>query len=431
MESNKTHVCPTDKRRFATKAALEQHRRDAHGGNPPSQGGSAPRAPKRARQRRRAAAAPNRNNTGLAAPSSVVANATDTAILSGCDRVAHILEVSKASHGDIIIDEVISPSMFQRLRLVAEAFQRIVYVSLVFEIVPYLPAVSSGGYVSAVVKDPADKGPKNRNSETVLSWVSSQAGAVSTKIWQPTRLATNFPGSYYTSDSVEIRESSPGRLVVALDGTVNQPGSLTVYARWRVRLSQASVEPPDTLEVKYSVAKDLYTRDGHRGLFYKKGADWGEDIKSQITPSPEVGDQFELPYPTAYQDDVMDLKYANYLVCETENDLVMADDDPTKPYEGNSKGTNMIIRKGTLLGKVAKEVKGNVMEPSSQSTRALETGSVEKLIEQQQQLLQLMHQSLQLSMISTRRLRSSSIRSNESFDNVETSEVAQLCEENS
>lgn len=369
----KKHICPVDKRQFATAAALRQHEQDSHGkGAVPKQKQARP--PQQPRRRGRGKGAQVPPMMGIAVPKAVVSAATDTAVLTGTDRIIHVGQVSKFRHGQYLANVLITPEIFERLKIVAEAFQRIQYLSLVFEVVPYVNAMASGGYVAAIVKDPTDLGPVTAVAESGLSWLSAQEGAVSTKIWQAATLTARFTDLYYTSDSVEIRQSSPGRLVVMVDGTATQDGSITIYAKWKVRLSHAALEPPRRLTEKITVAQNLWVQKDHRGLFKVSGSGantkYDGTIKGMLSPEATVGEQYELPYPMVVVDENEHPHYANYLVVESNDDLVFAFDAPTEAWNDNCGNTGLLLRKGLLLSKVAAPVEVFQREPSVHCQRA-------------------------------------------------------------
>lgn len=342
-DSAKKHICSVDKRQFNSVAALRQHERDSHGqGSPVAKVGNKKKKVKRAARGGRV------SEVGLAQPMVVRNRTTDRATMSGTDRVAHVEKISNYEHSSFIIDKPINPAMFGRLTQVAEAFQKIQYLSLIFRIVPYVPATSSGGYVVSVVRDPVDTGPRGRNSETILAWLSSQQGSVSSKIWQSSTVQVAIPGVYFTSPGVEVREYCPGRLIVAVDGQSSQSGQLTVFAEWRVTLMHAALEPPVAITTSKQSLLALYTRAGHVGLFGKIGTQWTDDITKQIDGC-EQGDVFELKYPFPFADANGALRVARWLRASSATDLVFCIESPDDTYLENCSTESLVLTAKTDL----------------------------------------------------------------------------------
>lgn len=319
------------------------------------------------------------SEVGLAQPMVVRNRTTDRATMSGTDRVAHVEKISGYTHSSFIIDKPINPAMFGRLTQVAEAFQKIQYLSLIFRIVPYVPATSSGGYVVSVIRDPVDTGPRGRNSETILAWLSSQQGSVSSKIWQSSTVQVAIPGVYFTSPGVEVREYCPGRLIVAIDGQSSQSGQLTVFAEWRVTLMHAALEPPVALTTSKQTLLPLYTRSGHVGLFGKQGSTWIEDITKQIDGC-EQGDVFELTYPYPFSDANGSLRVARWLRASSSTDLLFCIESPEDVYSENCSTESLVVMSKVDLPvfKAEKVFQNQASElntplrPGNCSTRSLE-----------------------------------------------------------
>lgn len=344
-------VCQADGRQFKTQAALAQHRKDAHGKG--QKGPAKQRAPKVGRQT--AGGAP------VSSRESVRGVQTDLSRLAGLDRIFHGTISSRLSSGTIVCDLLITPGMFKRLAVVARAYQKIRYLRLNFRVEPQMSTATSGGYVVAFVRDPADN---VRN----IDILTSQQGSMTTKWWQSSTVPVPaLKRDFYTSDSVEIREYSPGRLVLMVDGPATQIGSVTVFAEWSVELSQPSLEEPSTVSTNFVLVRDMYARSGHVGMFARMpDGSYSGEIKDMITGA-QVGDYFRpdrvamYPSPTAGQ-----FNGLSWLYVKTNDDLIPCYGLRSEQDTAGLSQTAFVLPSGTVLEKyVPPSTLGEETRPSS------------------------------------------------------------------
>lgn len=302
-----------------------------------------PPRPKQQRPRRRN----NSNLAVVAKPMRVVSRPTDGATLTGTDRLISISDVSKFGTGATLVNVVITPGLFERLRTVAMAFQRIRYHSLRFRIEPQMSTATNGGYVGAFVRDPADFVPKSP-----LIYLTAQRGSVTTKWWQSCSISA--PPSktlYYTSKGAEIREFSPGKFVLAVDGAATQTGNLTVFVDWSVSLSQAGLENEESIEPECVVLADLMTKVGNVGL---TGVIDGKPTfhPTQLISNCSTGDGFELPFPVSLQETAAVTRNVFFLYAAEKGELLPARQNAKDVWKENAITETMFCRKGTVLTKV-------------------------------------------------------------------------------
>lgn len=349
-------VCQVDGKRFSTKAALTQHRKDAHGSGPPA----------RATQRnpRRAVNALNMGRSApLSTPMLVRGVQNDVARMSGVDRVYHTSRVMMFAYEEIVCDILVVPAIFPRLKLVSEAFQRIRYLRLEFRVEPQMPTTTSGGYAVAFVRDPADE-------VATLNALTAQQGSVTTKWWQSSRVSATPPNRlFYTSDSTEVREFSPGRLVIMADGVATQSGSVTVFCDWSVELSAAGYDPPSKAVAHPAALMDLLTRVGHQGLFsYGSSGEPIDDVAKQVAGA-EAGKFYKLRFPVTVpsaRTSPEQVKVAHYIYCKTANDMYLCYDKITDVDESKAVTVNLVVSKGTLLDDITPPpARGEVQAPPS------------------------------------------------------------------
>lgn len=359
---------------FKTNAAMQQHKRD----------GGCTIKPK---PQRKAARAANRQQRDAAVSKAVrvTESGTDSASVSGVDRLHHVADVRVFAHSSVVLDALVDASSFARLTRVAGAYQKVRYRQLRFRVVPMMSTAVGGGYVVAFVRDPMDQIPSE--PLTRLNWLTSQRGSVTTKWWQSSEVVVPLSDrDYYTSTSQEVREYSPGRLVLAVDGKATASGSLTVFVDWAVTLRHASLEStlqsgrPDHVVVQ----RNLFTKDGNTYV-------WSYDPDKDDTrgsPDPEfmfsdwqVGDLFLLPSPMALEEYKSgtsgDAEVESYWVLHVESATGVrwrAHADTTD--SGRAAGaTTLIVPRGFILRRVEpRKASGEVRALQSLS---LEQGSSE------------------------------------------------------
>lgn len=379
---DKKIVCKLDGRRFATQAGLAQHRRDSHQANKTSK--MAPQPTRGASRRKR-----NRGGSGAASgiPAAVSQrvmgdSGSDVAILSGVDRLAHIENVRSFKTGGIVFDFLVVPGGFKRLAKVAAAFQYIEYQQLIFEVEPQIPVVTSGGYVAGFIGDPED-------DLTDLNQLTSTRGSITTKWWQNARVPANFVRrKYYTRPGPELREFSPGRFGIMVDGASNQGGPLTIFCRWKVRLSGAILEPPPAKQ--FTFKQSIWIRNGHQGVWAKTGTGTADtDFTSEAAKMLDckAGDYFKLSAPIGLvkpNDNVYALHH--WLYVKDAKSVFLSCNFPTDWYEAAYTVDNLVIDAGDVASKAASPDKAGEETLGSSSGSETEIpqsgilpGSLEKL----------------------------------------------------
>lgn len=319
---------------------MQQHRQAAH------KQANMQAAPASRPRRTRAAKNVGRNVASVAIPQRIVTRTGDVATLSGTDRMQMIPDVSALKTGHIIYSELITPGDFARLKNVARSFQRIRYNSLRFRIEPQMSTATSGGYVTAFVADPADTAPQTG----VLNYLTSQKGSQTCKWWQnSTVVMPSTPRLFYTSNSVEVREYSPGRLMVAVDGQASQKGNLTVFCEWNVTLSVASMEAERAVVEDFTIATDLYTRTEYTGLWSKKSGAWGTSNFAELIPGSVKGMGFTLPYPVVFQESTTVSRNIWYLLIKDDSTVVPARESYTDVVTTNPVTEVLFLKRGTPL----------------------------------------------------------------------------------
>lgn len=290
--------------------------------------------------------------------------ALDQATASGSDRLFHMDDVSKLVSGSTVCEIAINAGSFGRLSVLSRAYQRVEFVRLNIQVTAFSPTTTGGGYVCAFVADPDDATP----DANLLQWLTAQQGSVTTKWWQNSTIQCRPARQwYFTSPGVEVREFSPGRFVLAVDTRATQVTGVTVWAHWTVRLSKATLESAPT--IKSCVAlRDLYTQNGHKGLFYKDGQDFKDDNKSMFSVA-DTGTILIMPFPLQVMLTVSSadkLRTAWWVKLTSENDALFCLEKATDVTNDACSSELLVIRKGTVmeLYREADALQGEARGPS-------------------------------------------------------------------
>lgn len=206
--------------------------------------------------------------------------------LKGTDRLVHIKDLSQFKHGDVMLQSMVTPADFARLKGIAKSFQRIKWVELSFEVHMQNSSATPGGYVAGFVPDPEDS---FEGSEDDLNRLTSSPGSKTQKMWESCFVKARPPKTLlFTSSSVEPRLFSPGQFILLTDGeTSATDSSCTVFVHWKVSLSVPSVENEENLVPGFTNETIIATNN-------KEGSLWLVHTSPGGTPS-EVFTEAEAP----------------------------------------------------------------------------------------------------------------------------------------
>lgn len=256
MQSTKKFVCNVENRHFASKKALDEHKRAVHPGSTPattSQRGARGRG--RGRARGRGFAWRGGMGGGRAFnPTAMTPTPSGGSVEVGEDRWASF-DVNSLSAGKtwpFLIDAHMSP----RLRTLAAAYQRIQFLSVIVNVTAQASAITPGGFVAGFVMDPDD--PK-----ISIEALQATQGAV-VKRW-PESTNIKMPNTstlFYTQRGVEVRTRSPGRFWLFCDGAPNTSVHVVVSVRWRVKFSKAAYDDGETDYSFFMEGKQLNASPG-------------------------------------------------------------------------------------------------------------------------------------------------------------------------
>lgn len=240
----------------------------------------------------------------------------------GSDRFAHIPDLASKPENSVVLNQAITGASFARLKHLSSAYQRIRWTKLVFRVVPMSPTNISGGLCASFVADASDNVGTGTNA---ISRLLAQKGAKVFKAWESATISHRcIPDLLYTSEPPkgDIRMSSPGRFVLAVDSAISvgtsQKVPVTVYVDWAAVLSEPSIEgyaPNGSGDL--TVNAGLYGRTENTGLWFRD-TPGGDDPRSVIP-----GIQFDVVYR------LQSKRYANLVSGHINFDKVVLKNDKT------------------------------------------------------------------------------------------------------
>lgn len=247
----KSHICPHDGKRFATRRGLDQHCCQVHA------------VPLRALPQRSARRGRGRGGAGDAtfvgdiAPSRIPPPPGGNITISGEDR---LLSRDVKKDAAVLQGLSIEPGMSARLATISKAYQRIKWLSVEVIVTPQASAITNGGYVCGFVMDPTD-------SHVTAEMLSATQGSV-TKKWYETAIVRmpRKPDLLYTSDSEEPRLSEPARFWIISEGKPSSDLNIVVTCRWRVTLLNPSLE--DRTSDSFVLVGDLRAKKDNYNMSY-------------------------------------------------------------------------------------------------------------------------------------------------------------------
>lgn len=254
--TGKNHVCPIDKRRFATKAALAQHRNMVH----------APKAaPKVVAQRRGG----GRRRNARSRASACAGSGLDT-----LDVSTQLSTTSKA--GDLLLKIDLCPKYLvdTRFALEAKLWARWRPVELELTIMTSAGSMTSGAYVAGFTND-VTVSLKN-SSVTNISIVSAYVPSVLNRIHTAAtlKIPCDTTQKWYLTEGKDDADSSHGTVFVVLASpigniTADSKVNLMARLRWKVHF-----DGPIITAQSGEVAQTIYADAGWEGYHTTSNSNW-------------------------------------------------------------------------------------------------------------------------------------------------------------
>lgn len=344
--------CPVCSESLPSKAALRSHVEKVH----PSQYGSLyaqPKGPKPkagiAKKRGRSSVGRPAQNTSrpMAKGALISTTSTSDTILSGTDRLVSYSWAANTlpKSGQTIVDELITTASFKRLSRVSSVFQKIFWEKLEFQIVGQSPTTTSGGFVVGFVADPQDMPPLSSSIRT--TWLTAMQGSISTNWWESASLSHSDNEKLFTSARGESRLYSPGRLMMVCDGPPSQAGTVVIYVKWKVRLSEPSLE--EAVEsTELSALMDLYIKAGSDGVFIGPDSANRDARTAFGRPDLRPATGYWAPWPitTSAEGGAFNRTFAIWI--DTDFGLYLSIDGTSK-LDVKSAHSNLVFPRGTIF----------------------------------------------------------------------------------
>jgi hypothetical protein len=156
------------------------------------------------------------------------------------EEVVQIINVPPGSVvGDIVFNQLITPTSVARLGVLSKAFQRIDWTSCSLHLVALNGSTIQSGYTMGWIEDPEILPPTGSKSEVIPFLTSLRSTSVRQNWVEATsgiQVATPDKPEMYTQLGSDVRRYSPGRLVVAIAGDVGTQATFQLMLRYNVRL---------------------------------------------------------------------------------------------------------------------------------------------------------------------------------------------------
>lgn len=353
-------VCSDCNRKYASKKALQQHKKDVHQ--------SSSKSAKRPGRGRRGGS----TNGGVdIAPSRIPTTPGDVIKISGEDRMA-AFDIKKNS--DIYLSVDISTTVSKRLATIARAYQRIRYDSVKVIVTPQASAMTNGGYVTGFIMDPLDR------TITAQDLTSSQGSQ--TKKWYETASLTmpRKTDLLYTSVGEDPRLTLPATWWLISEGRSSSDVTIIVTLIWTVTLTQPTLE--DTTQSSFTMVGEIRGKqDNYNLLYFPPGQKVGLDDVSSIIPSGvrEITGNHFFRVPTftiEYSEGTGDTGtiQAHFIVYKTADRRLYYSsngrDIITTTWQGNVEADQVLVPCGTFCKYVGPENQCQALRvvPSSMSS---------------------------------------------------------------
>lgn len=291
MDSKKSHVCPIDKRRFATKAALRQHRTTSHDCAPQGR-------PMVARAR-------GRGRGAFRAQRTPREQSTRARTITGADMVAVSANLSTSTVvGSVIAEFDVTPSFFDGTRLAAEAqlWSRWKPQHLMLQVIPSAGSLVTGTYcVGFTYEVNAVLGTGIGAVKQINSYIPSSTATVYNKI--SFNIPVDTAQKWLHTSGRERADMVHGKVFAVLTSPIgNITNDSKINFTFRMVWTVAFEGPvlPGTAETGASV----YVDDGYESYHTTSTADWASGGRLSLK---HVAGGALCPFSTARSDIVYKL----------------------------------------------------------------------------------------------------------------------------
>lgn len=155
------------------------------------------------------------------------------------EEVVEVINVAAGSTaGQVIYNDLITPSSARRLGILSSCWQRIDWRKASLNLVALNGSTVASGYTMGWLEDPEAPVPTDtkdiipfltalRSTTVRQNWVQSESGC---------QVSTPDKPEMYTQRGSDIRRYSPGRLIIAVAGDVSIPATFQLMLKYNCRL---------------------------------------------------------------------------------------------------------------------------------------------------------------------------------------------------
>jgi len=182
---------------------------------------------------------------------------------SGTDFI-NTVSTATIADGQVFFAVRIEPQSLPQMAAIGKSYQKVHYNHLTFQIASRMATTTPGGYIAGFIPDAADLLP-----DDVLERkrkLTSTPNSVGINNWKSTSLTVTSGGGrraqeclpqrqFFTSESADPREFSPGIFYLIADGAVASPGTISLIIHWDVTFHVQSYET----NIQEGIAGELFS----------------------------------------------------------------------------------------------------------------------------------------------------------------------------
>jgi len=155
------------------------------------------------------------------------------------EEVVKVINVAAGSpEGQIIFNDLITPQSARRLGILSQCWQRLEWMKASLNLVTLNGSTVTSGYTMGWLEDPEAPFPIDpkdmipfltalRSTTVRQNWVQSESGC---------QVTTKDKPEMYTQRGSDIRRFSPGRLIIAITGSVTTSATFQLMLKYHCRL---------------------------------------------------------------------------------------------------------------------------------------------------------------------------------------------------
>jgi len=235
--------------------------------------------------------------TGVGQPTVFQPKSSNSVVIERTARVAEVDNItgSPLERGHKILDMLVEPDMTPDFAALGSRFQFTNYLALQISVITSFPATTSGSYMVSFLQDPAEEVACGAQA---LSDLTSVEGTRVVNAFESTiiKVPVSNTCAYYNAhrEGADIRLHSPGRIVVLVDGPINQQGTFTVNMTYKIRLSRPVTAQAETVvEPPIRITRPIIS--GDHGIFHQTDGTYYLGAMIGAEPTVDAADFLDIP----------------------------------------------------------------------------------------------------------------------------------------